>query len=88
MLTASFTRSAFKFLEKSERGIREGIFEAVANLCQDPFPAGTKRVENQQFERERVFRIRVGDYRILYTVNYDKARVLVVSIDTRARAYN
>ncbi len=53
----------------------------------DPFPRDVKRVENQWFENEKVFRIRVGDYRVLYTVNYTKNRILIFSIDKRSRVY-
>lgn len=49
---------------------------------------GWFRVENQWFEGEKVFRVRVGDYRILYTVNYEKKRVLIVNLDKRSRAYD
>lgn len=34
------------------------------------------------------FRIRVGDHRILYRIEHDHARILVITIDKRSRAYD
>jgi len=87
MLDVQFARSARKFLEKAENLLARRLVDAVQTLQHVPFPSDVKRVENQWFEGEKVFRIRVGDYRVLYTVNYQKNRVLVVDIDKRPRAY-
>ena len=59
----------------------------IESLEAEPFPKGVTRVENQWFEKENVFRIRVGDYRILYSFNSEKKRVMIVNIDNRGRAY-
>lgn len=87
MLNADFTRRSLKFLEKAETAVAKRLYDAVTELQNNPFPADVKRVENQWFENEKVFRIRVGDYRILYSVNYQKNRLIVVNIDKRPRAY-
>ncbi len=87
MLNAEFSRRTLKFLEKAERELSTRLYSAVRELQHVPFPQDVKRVENQWFENEKVFRIRVGDYRILYVVNYQKNRIIVVNIDKRPRAY-
>ncbi len=87
MLNVEFSRKADKFLDKIEKELSKRLLDAAQTLQQDPFPHGTKRVENQWFEGEKVFRIRVGDYRILYSINYQKNRVMIVNIDKRPRAY-
>ncbi len=61
--------------------------QTIKKLQLNPFPQDMKRVENQWFENEKIFRIRVGDYRVLYTVNHQKNRVLVVDIDKRSHVY-
>src|SRR3989338_7231636 len=70
-----------------DRVLSQRLINAIAGLQEEPFPKGAVRVENEQFEREKVFRIRVGDYRILYAVNYLKNRMLIVNIDKRSRVY-
>ncbi len=87
MLAVEFSRKADKFLDKVEKQIAGRLIEAIQDLQQNPFPQGVKRVENQWFEGEKVFRIRVGDYRVLYSVNFDKNRIIVVNIDKRPRVY-
>lgn len=87
MLNVIFSRKAEKFIEKSESILVKRFLEAIDSLQQNPFSKDAKRVENQWFENEKVFRIRVGDYRILYTVNYQKNRILIVDIDKRSRIY-
>lgn len=88
MLSSIFARSARKFLEKADKQLASRLLEAVSELQQEPFPREVARVENQWFEGEKVFRIRVGGYRILYCVNYEKNRLLIVNIDKRSHAYD
>lgn len=87
MLAVEFSRQALKFLEKSETTLRSRLCNATEKLGSVLFPSDAKRVENQFFEDEKIFRIRVGDYRILYCVNYEKKRVLITKIDKRSNAY-
>jgi mRNA-degrading endonuclease RelE of RelBE toxin-antitoxin system len=65
MLDVHFARPARKFLEKAEQSLARRLWGAILRLQQLPFPSDVKRVENQWFEGEKVFRIRVGDYRAL-----------------------
>lgn len=88
MLNVIFSRKADKFLDKVERELANRIIKSLQDLLSNPFPSDVKRVENQWFENEKVFRIRVGDCRILYTVNYQKNRLLVVNMDKRPRVYD
>ncbi len=88
MLNTIFSRKTAKFLEKSDKVLAQRLFTAAQALGSEPFPHDVKRVENQFFDNEKVFRIRVGDFRILYCVSYEKRRVLVVNIDKRPRAYD
>ena len=65
---------AEKDLKKLERPIRTRINRALLLLLDDSYPHGTK---NLQDERLAEFRIRVGDYRILYDV-YESDRVVYI----------
>ena len=84
MFNVEFSSSAKKFLKKSEKQTAERIIERIEKLRSDPFPTDVKRVVNR---KEKVFRIRVGDYRIQYSVFYDKNLLFISDIDKRPRAY-
>ena len=60
------------------------LLDRIERLAGDPFPTDVKRVVNR---KEKVFRVRVGDYRIQYSVFYDKMMIFVFDIDKRPRAY-
>ncbi|HSB05115.1 MAG TPA: type II toxin-antitoxin system RelE/ParE family toxin [Thermodesulfobacteriota bacterium] len=52
-------------------------------LLLHPFPPDLKRLQS----KERFYRIRVGDYRIIYQVDKRILLVLVVSIGHRKEVY-
>ncbi len=87
MFSVEFRRKADKFLDKVDLQLAARLVKAAEDLSAKPFPHDVVRVENEWFEGEKVFRIRVGDYRILYTVSYEKKRILIVNVDKRPRAY-
>ncbi len=79
-----FKPSAKKFLDRCERNIYYRILEKTNALKRNPFPSDCKRVENQE---EKVFRIRVGEYRILYTVSNKQNTLLIIDINKRSNIY-
>jgi len=72
--TVRFKPSAGKFFAKLPRDLQERIRDRIDALGTNPRPPGVKKLEGE----ENVWRIRVGDFRILYEVN-DKDRL--VSVD-------
>jgi len=84
MFAVYLSSDAERFLKKSPKDLRERIIKKIKNLAEDPFPSDSKRIIGRD---EKVFRIRVGDYRVQYVVFYDKKEVLVSDIDKRERAY-
>ena len=84
MFEVEFSSSARKFLKKAEKLIAKRIITHIEELLEDPFPPGVKRIVNR---KEKIFRERVGDYRIQYMVLYDKNLLFITDIDKRARAY-
>ena len=75
---------ASKFLRKAEKNLYDRIIEKLNKLSDEPFPPDAKRVVGRE---EKVFRVRVGDYRILYVVYFDENTILVADIDKRSKAY-
>jgi len=85
MFNVQFSSSADKFLKKAEKLIAQRILDKIEKLSEDPFPREVKRVVNKE---EKIFRVRVGDYRIQYSVFYDKNLLFISDIDKRSRAYD
>ena len=73
-----------KFLKKADRQLAVRLIDKIDKLSTDPFPTDVKRVVNR---KEKIFRVRVGDYRIQYSVFYNKTMIFVFEIDKRPRAY-
>ena len=75
---------AQKFLKKLDPNNSQRIIGVVKRLTDDPIPHDSKRIIG---EKEKVFRIRVGKFRVLYRVDYENYRVVVIAIDSRERVY-
>jgi mRNA interferase RelE/StbE len=56
---------------------------AIRSLADDPRPPGCKRLSGH----DALYRIRVGDWRIIYAIEDDKLIVLIVEIGPRGRVY-
>jgi len=76
-------RSAVKELEKLPRQAVPRVVEAVRNLMSNPFPMGTRKLAGS----EQSYRIRVGVYRILYSVYVDKLIIEIIRVKHRKDAY-
>jgi mRNA interferase RelE/StbE len=59
--------------------------DKIEELRNDPFPHKVKRVEGR---KEKIFRVRVGDYRILYVVLKERNIIFVSKIDKRGGVYD
>jgi mRNA interferase RelE/StbE len=60
------------------------IKKGIEKLAFDPIPHNAVRVEGQ---KEKVFRIRIGDFRVLYVVHQKDKEITVFKIDKRQRVY-
>ncbi len=67
-----FRRSADKDLRRLDPQGR--VLRATENLAMNPRPSGCRKLQGS----ENAFRIRLGDYRIVYTVDDE---VLIVAIE-------
>ena len=70
---------AEKQLDELPTPLRRRITEAVEGLESKPRPHGVKKLTGA----ENLWRIRVGDYRIVYTIEDDRLIVLVVKVGHR-----
>jgi len=68
-------------------GIVSSTISEVENLQITPISPDfdTKTIQGYQ---EKIFRIRVGDYRILYEIDYEINQIGIIKIDKRSRVYS
>lgn len=75
-------RSAEKELRAIDPVARERIVARIEALAHDPHPAQSRRLKASD-----AFRLRVGDYRVVYTIDDGKLIVIVVAVGHRRNVY-
>ena len=77
------SKRALKQLNKLSSELQERIQAKIDDLASEPRPNGVKKLNN----RENGYRIRIGDYRILYDIYDDILLITVVEIGHRSKVY-
>lgn len=81
--TIQLHRSAEKELEGLDARIRVRILRSIAALAEDPRPAGVKHLTNT----DNLWRIRIGDYRVVYQIRDSELIVQVIRAAHRSKIY-
>jgi len=76
-------KSAIKELENISKTFRLKIIEKIDDLASDPRPQGVRKLENSL----NSYRIRVGNYRVIYTIQDQNLLVEVIKVADRKEAY-
>ena len=77
-----FTSAALRQMRKIDSRQRKRVLQGVRGLAADPRPPGAKALQGRSG-----YRIRVGDYRVLYTVDDGVVEVWVVRVGHRRDVY-
>ena len=80
--TVLIERYAQKQIMKLDKKIIPVIKASIADLVDNPRPYGYKKLKG-----EDAYRIRVGNYRVIYEIEDDKIIVTVVSVGHRKDIY-
>jgi mRNA interferase RelE/StbE len=83
--TVEISTSAAKSIVTIQKKARLRIIGAIELLALDPRPPGVKLLRGGEQER---WRARVGDYRIVYTIEDDRLIVLVPRLAHRREVYD
>jgi mRNA interferase RelE/StbE len=81
-LKVFLSRRAAKALEETSSEMKRRLDEKIFELSGTPYPAGCRKLRGAQ----NAYRLRVGDYRILYVI-LAKDEILVFKIARREAAY-
>ncbi|MCY4014977.1 MAG: type II toxin-antitoxin system RelE/ParE family toxin [Gammaproteobacteria bacterium] len=77
------SRTAERQLRRLPRADQARVVQAMLQLATDPYPRGTRKLLGY----DDVFRIRVGQYRVLYSVSEATVIVVVLKIGHRRDVY-
>lgn len=77
-----FKPSVWKDLGEIGKADRKRILKRIEKLAEDPRPAGCKKLTGS----ER-YRIRQGNYRILYSIEDDRLIIVIVKVGHRGEIY-
>jgi len=76
-------KSALRDLKRLDRQAVPRIVAAVESLSTQPVPGGVSRLQGSQ----RTYRIRVGNYRVIYELYESRLVVVVARVRHRKDAY-
>jgi mRNA interferase RelE/StbE len=79
----TFARSARKELEHLRDPLLSRIFRSIEALGRNPRPPGCRRLEGA----DDLWRVRVGDYRIVYSIDDARRLIDISAIRHRSDVY-
>jgi mRNA interferase RelE/StbE len=81
--TIEVAPTAERQIKALPKSIRTQIGRRIDQLAADPRPHGVEKIAGE----DNLYRVRSGDYRILYEINDQELLVLVVKIGDRKEVY-
>lgn len=78
-----FRHSIKKDLKKIPSQFLASIIRAIENLGNDPYPSGVVKIT----DTDSYYRIRVGEYRVIYEILKNDHKIVVLYIRHRKNAY-
>jgi mRNA interferase RelE/StbE len=76
-------KKAFKEIESFPSEDRDRILSAIKEMANEPFGGDVKPIKNVR----GVLRRRVGDYRIAFTIDFEKSEIIVFRVGRREKFY-
>ena len=80
----TFARSARKELEAISNPLISRIILKIEALCETPRPSGCRKLAGSN----DLWRIRIGDYRVVYSISDTFRLIDVVAVRHRSHAYD
>ena len=75
--------AAEKLMDRLPGKVRQRVVQALAELRDEPRPSGCAKLAGS----EELWRIRVGQYRVVYTIRQSQLLVVVLRIGQRGGVY-
>jgi mRNA interferase RelE/StbE len=78
-----FRDEARKAFERLDRAVRQQVGRVIDRLADNPRPGQARQLVGDP----RTWRVRAGDWRILYEIRDDEIMVLILDVKHRSKAY-
>ena len=78
-----FKTSIHKDFRRLPKSVVERVMKRIEKLKDEPFPHGIEKLEGA----ERLYRVRVGDYRIVYEVDTQVQQIMILYVRHRREVY-
>jgi len=78
-----FRPAAARQFKKLPRDARQRLGEEIEKLAENPRPSGVKKMAGE----ENLWRVRVGDYRLVYEIYDSRLIVVIITIGHRRDVY-
>lgn len=78
-----FKPAALRQLKKISLNSQKRVLQKINSLAENPLPDGVKKLAGSA----SLFRVRVGDYRIVYLIENEELIVLIVAVGHRREIY-
>ncbi|MEO8071698.1 MAG: type II toxin-antitoxin system RelE/ParE family toxin [Acidobacteriota bacterium] len=83
MYKISILKRSEKDIKKLDRSNKNRVVKAIMNLAEEPRPVGCRKILSESGVR----RIRVGDWRIGYTIDEKLLEVTIIRVANRGEFY-
>jgi len=90
--TLKVSKDVLKKAEKLPPANKRKLIEFIQKLHTTPFPKGFDIVpvrgkKAKKLGERGVYRVRIGEYRLIYIVNWEKKIITLAELNPRGRAY-
>ena len=76
------SRSAEKEILSLEKKLSQRIANKISLLENDPYPIGSKKLSDKE-----EYRIRIGDYRVVYSIDKKSKIITIIKVKHRREIY-
>jgi len=77
-----WSESAAKKLKKLDKTVAKRIFKKVSELSENPYHSDVTKIIGDPY-----FRLRIGDYRVIFDIQNDMLRMLILNVGHRKNVY-
>ena len=85
--SVEFSKSALKDLERSSKSVSQRILAILEYLSCAENPLRHKDVRSLEGKLKAFYRLRVGEYRVIFELDPEDRRIGVLAVVPRGRAY-
>ena len=86
MYNLLYSKQSAKYIKKQDQITKKRIEDALLTLAENPYHTGVLDIKSLK-GIDSAFRLRVGDFRIIYELENEKLIILVIAVGSRGDVY-